>query len=139
MSSFEGSWAPPPPPSGTPRMTHGDLAGFWRRFVAHLCDGVNSLVIILPFNIVARSVGSDNGGGLISMAGTIASVYMLARWTGQRGGSPLRVRYGVLVIDEHDANSAVGSFGTVHKRTDRRCPQATRRHRLIRHPHAVLP
>ena len=38
------------------------------------------------------------------MAGTIAGVYMLARWTGQRGGSPLRVRYGVLVIDEHDGS-----------------------------------
>ena len=114
MSSFEGSWAPPPQSNETPRMTHGDLAGFWRRFVAHLCDGVNTLVVVIPFNILATAVGGDNNGGLISMVGTIAGVYMLARWTGQRGGSPLRVRYGVLVIDEHDG-SFIGTKRAVYR------------------------
>ena len=115
MSSFEGNWAPPPFREVTVvRKERHEYAGFWRRFIAHLCDWINTLVVIIPFNILASAVGGDNNGGLISAAGAFLSVYVLARWTGQRGGSPLRVRYGVLVIDEHDG-SFIGTKRAVYR------------------------
>lgn len=106
MSEINANWGSVPPPPGVPggHINHDDLAGFWSRFVAHLCDGLNTMVIILPFNFVAMAVGEKSGGGLVSYLGAAVSVYMLVRWTGERGGSPLRVRYGVIVVDANDGS-----------------------------------
>ena len=96
-------------------------AGFWLRFIAHLCDSINCLVITIPFQLAgmlisdssktsdadgfARFPGYETGAsGLMTILGMIAALYVLAYWTGSRGGSPLRVRLGVLVLDENDGS-----------------------------------
>lgn len=92
-------------------MQHDDLAGFWRRFVAHICDGLNTMLVVMPFSFASSALedsSQKNLAGLVTIAGIIVSVYMLAKWTGERGGTPLRVRYGVLVVDQRDG-SFIGS------------------------------
>jgi hypothetical protein len=77
------------------------------RFIAHICDGLNSLLVILPFQIL-NSILMDNNqktlASLTSVVGGAATIFVLAKWIGERGGSPLRVKTGVLVLDENDGS-----------------------------------
>lgn len=95
--SESDNWLPPVPPTFdagyTSPFQQEERAGFWMRFLAHICDGLNTLVIILPFQLIGWS-----------MLGAIASFFVLAYWIGSRGGSPLRVRLGVLILDENDGS-----------------------------------
>jgi uncharacterized RDD family membrane protein YckC len=98
-NSFDASFGSP--------MESEKKAGFWMRFVAHICDGINSLLIILPFqglNNILLHNGQDAVASLASVVGGAATIYFLAKWTGERGGSPLRVKTGVLVLDETDGS-----------------------------------
>ncbi len=97
MSDFEGNWAPP---SGAP-MSHNDIAGFWIRLLAHICDQVNSLVVAIPFVVVSVFVDGP-AADAVTIAGGLATAWIIAKWTSERGGSPLRARLGVLVIDQSD-------------------------------------
>ena len=133
--SESDNWQPPTPP------TFGDIyetpfqqeprAGFWMRFLAHLCDGLNSLLITLPFQVIGvlvsdSSTSSDADGfarlpgygmassDVWSVLGTIAGFIVLAYWIGNRGGSPLRVRLGVLILDENDG-SYIGTKRAVYR------------------------
>jgi uncharacterized RDD family membrane protein YckC len=99
MSDFEGNWAPPP---GAP-MEHNDIAGFWIRLLAHICDQVSSLVIIIPFAFVTLFVDGP-AADVVTVAGGLAAAWLIAKWTSERGGSPLRARLGVLVIDQRDGS-----------------------------------
>jgi uncharacterized RDD family membrane protein YckC len=57
------------------------------------------------------------GGGsydIWSILGTIATFLVLAYWIGSRGGSPLRVRLGVLVLDQNDG-SFIGTKRAVYR------------------------
>jgi uncharacterized RDD family membrane protein YckC len=98
-NSFDASFDSP--------MSNEKKAGFWMRFIAHICDGINSLLIILPFQIlngILVDSGQDALASLTSIVGGAATIYFLAKWTGERGGSPLRVKTGVLVLDEADGS-----------------------------------
>lgn len=99
MSSFDGNWAPP---QGAP-MEHNDIAGFWIRLLAHICDQVNSLVVVIPFALVSFFVDSPTAD-VVTVAGGLAAAWLIAKWTSERGGSPLRARLGVLVIDQSDGS-----------------------------------
>lgn len=118
--SESDNWQPPTPPTFSGEITspfqQEERAGFWLRFLAHLCDGLNSLIVVLPFQIVANLFTDSNSGtaDLMSLLGTVASIYVLAYWTGSRGGSPLRVRLGVLVLDENDG-SFIGTKRAVYR------------------------
>ena len=105
MAEINSNWDAPG--GFTPSMHHDDLAGFWTRFIAHIADGLNTMLIVLPFSFVSSAV-SDSGNKsmseMITFLGAAAAVFMLAKWTGERGGSPLRVRYGALVVDAHDGS-----------------------------------
>ena len=101
MTDTNTGWGAPEP-TGQP-MQHDDLAGFWIRFLAHVCDGINILPIVLAFDWVALAVGG-NAKSTIQLLGAAAGIYMQARWTGERGGTPLRVRTGVLVVDRTDGS-----------------------------------
>ena len=97
-NSFDASFGSP--------MHNEKKAGFWMRFVAHICDGINSLLVILPFQIL-NSILTENHktlADLVSVIGGATTIYVLAKWTGERGGSPLRVKTGVLVLDETDGS-----------------------------------
>ncbi|MEY3656039.1 MAG: hypothetical protein RL114_397 [Actinomycetota bacterium] len=129
------NWQPPTPPNFGAEFTapiHQEpRAGFWMRFVAHICDGLNSLLITLPFQIigvlVSDSTSASDADGFArlpgygmassdvwSVIGTIAGFFVLAYWTGSRGGSPLRVRLGVLVLDENNG-SYIGTKRAIYR------------------------
>jgi len=101
------------------------------RFLAHLCDGLNSLIVAIPFQLIGLLVSDSSstsdadgfalfpglGGGsydIWSVLGTIATFLVLAYWIGSRGGSPLRVRLGVLVLDQNDG-SFIGTRRAVYR------------------------
>ena len=101
------------------------------RFLAHLCDGLNSLIVAIPFQLIGLLVSDSSstsdadgfalfpglGGGsydIWSVLGTIATFLVLAYWIGSRGGSPLRVRLGVLVLDQNDG-SFIGTKRAVYR------------------------
>lgn len=123
--SESDNWQPPTPPTfdggfASP-FQQEQRAGFWMRFLAHICDGLNTLLITLPFQVIGvlvsdSSTSSDADGfarlpgygmassDVWSVIGTIAAFFVLAYWIGNRGGSPLRVRLGVLILDENDGS-----------------------------------
>jgi uncharacterized RDD family membrane protein YckC len=134
MSESE-NWQPPTPPtfSGdySAPIHQEQRAGFWWRFLAHLCDGLNSLIVAIPFQLIGLLVSDSSssseadgfalfpglGGGsydIWSILGTIATFLVLAYWIGSRGGSPLRVRLGVLVLDQNDG-SFIGTRRAVYR------------------------
>jgi len=106
--SESANWQPPTP--GISANFNSPLqsekkAGFWMRFIAHICDGLNSLLVILPFQILNSILMGNNQktlASLTSVVGGAATIFVLAKWIGERGGSPLRVKTGVLVLDEND-------------------------------------
>lgn len=100
MTEINANWGAPEPAQQP--MQHTDLAGFWIRLVAHICDQINTLLIIIPVGLVGRLVGLSAVADLI--VSSIAGAWLLARWTSQKGGSPLRARLGVLVLDEADGS-----------------------------------
>ena len=133
--SESDNWQPPVPPtfsteSETP-FQQEPRAGFGWRFLAHLCDGLNSLIVAIPFQLIGLLVSDSSstsdadgfalfpglGGGsydIWSVLGTIATFLVLAYWIGSRGGSPLRVRLGVLVLDQNDG-SFIGTKRAVYR------------------------
>jgi uncharacterized RDD family membrane protein YckC len=101
------------------------------RFLAHLCDGLNSLIVQIPFQLIGllvsdTSITSDSDAltpfpqfgmcatDIWTLLGTVASFLVLAYWIGSRGGSPLRVRLGVLVLDQNDG-SFIGTKRAVYR------------------------
>ena len=133
--SESDNWQPPTPPNFgvdfTAPIHQEQRAGFWIRFLAHICDGLNSLIVAIPFQLIGLLVSdssntSDADGfalfpgygmgsyDLWSILGTIATFFVLAYWIGSRGGSPLRVRLGVLVLDQNDG-SYIGTKRAVYR------------------------
>ena len=133
--SESDNWQPPVPPTfsteyETP-FQQEPRAGFGIRLLAHLCDGLNSLIVAIPFQLIGLLVSDSSstsdadgfasfpglGGGsydIWSVLGTIATFLVLAYWIGSRGGSPLRVRLGVLVLDQNDG-SFIGTRRAVYR------------------------
>lgn len=64
-------------------------------------------LVNLPVAILLASQDSINDTTL-RMVELVVSTAALAYWIGNKGGSPLRVRLGVLVVDENDG-SFIGS------------------------------
>lgn len=133
--SESDNWQPPTPPTFGTEFTapiqQEQRAGFWIRFLAHICDGLSSLLVALPIQLigalVSRSSNVSNADGFAgftgfgmgttdiwSVIGTVASFFVLAYWIGSRGGSPLRVRLGVLVLDQNDG-SFIGTKRAVYR------------------------
>lgn len=108
--SESANWQPPTPSFNggfSSSVSSEKKAGFWMRFIAHICDGLNTLIIILPFQIVSSHFANSGQAALsdlFSVVGGAATIFMLAKWTGERGGSPLRVKTGVLVLDATDGS-----------------------------------
>ena len=133
--SESDNWQPPVPPTFSPEyetpFQQEPRAGFGWRFLAHLCDGLNSLIVAIPFQLIGLLVSDSSstsdadgfalfpglGGGsydIWAVLGTIATFLVLAYWIGSRGGSPLRVRLGVLVLDQNDG-SFIGTRRAVYR------------------------
>ena len=133
--SESDNWQPPTPPifgaEFTAPIQQEQRAGFGIRFLAHICDALNTLIVAIPFQMIglllsdsSNTSDADGFAGLPgyalgssdiwSVLGTIASFLLLAYWIGSRGGSPLRVRLGVLVLDQNDG-SYIGTKRAVYR------------------------
>lgn len=78
-------------------------ADFWVRALAYLCDNIMVSVISIPFAIVSASTtGTTNA--LSRAAQFFFSFYVLAYWIGTQGGSPLRRKLGVFILDQDDGS-----------------------------------
>ena len=104
MTGINANWGTPEVP--LPPMEHDDLAGFWVRLVATVCDGLNAALFLFPVAIIGLAAGLDNTAaqGLIQLI----EIPLVGWWIGTKGGSPLRRRWKVLVIDA-DNGSFVGA------------------------------
>lgn len=117
MTDENNNWAPPPPPpdpatndaqwappARTPEFTGTpELAGFWIRLLANLCDGIMVGLITLPISIIMTAT-SDTTNTLLGYLQFLVGFGALAWWMGNQGGSPLRRKLGVLVLDENDGS-----------------------------------
>lgn len=93
--------------AGYSSSSSSEYAGFWLRFIAYICDAIMVSLVNLPVAILLASQDSINDTTL-RMVELVVSTAALAYWIGNKGGSPLRVRLGVLVVDENDG-SFIGS------------------------------
>jgi uncharacterized RDD family membrane protein YckC len=87
------------------------LAGFGIRLIAHVIDSLTVAVVDLPFRLVAANLDSNGNSGaatLVTLAGFAVSLYAYAYWTGQRGGTPLRVALGIYIVDA-DTGAFIGT------------------------------
>ena len=88
-----------PAPNLTPQPVR--YANFWMRALAHICDGLMVALFIVPLSIVLAIVtGQDQGNSTIASLTSILGLVLQSYWIGTKGGSPLRVKTGVLVVDE---------------------------------------
>ena len=78
-------------------------ASFWLRFVANLCDGIMVSIISIPFAIISAST-TGTAAALSQTAQFILSFFVLAYWVGNQGGSPLRRKLGVFILDQDDGS-----------------------------------
>ena len=78
-------------------------AGFWLRFVANICDGIMVSRISIPFSIISAST-TGTTASLSQAAQFVVSFFVLAYWVGNQGGSPLRRKLGVFILDQDDGS-----------------------------------
>jgi len=78
-------------------------AGFWLRFVANICDGIMVSIISIPFAIITAST-TGTTASLAQAAQFVVSFFVLAYWIGTQGGSPLRRKLGVFILDQDDGS-----------------------------------
>ncbi len=114
--SESDNWQPPTPPTFGTEFTapiHQETkAGFLIRIAAFICDQicvmpVPVVLVLFPISIVFDSpmqiLATGTAPLLIVLAifSQIVSALILGYWIGSAGGSPLRVRLGVYVVDEN--------------------------------------
>jgi uncharacterized RDD family membrane protein YckC len=78
-------------------------AGFWLRFVANICDGIMVSLVSIPFSIITASTTGATAS-LSRAAQFVVSFFVLAFWVGNQGGSPLRRKLGVFILDQDDGS-----------------------------------
>ena len=81
-------------------------ASFWLRFIANICDGIMVSIVSIPFAIISAST-TGTTASLSQAAQFVVSFFVLAYWVGTQGGSPLRRKLGVFILDE-DSGAFIG-------------------------------
>jgi uncharacterized RDD family membrane protein YckC len=88
--------------AGTPSVGSGissePKAGFWIRALANICDGIMVSLVNLPIAAIATGA-SDDAQISFQLAQMALSLIVLSYWMGTQGGSPLRRKLGVYVLD----------------------------------------
>ena len=102
-SSFPGWSAPEPEVVSISDIAFEPKAGFWLRFLANLCDGIMVAIISLPFAIVTAST-TGAVASVVQWIQFVVSFFVLAYWVGTQGGSPLRRKLGVFILDQEDGS-----------------------------------
>jgi len=102
-SSFPDWNAPEPEVMSISDIAFEPKAGFWLRFIANLCDGIMVSLVSIPFAIISASTTGTTAA--LSQAGQfVVSFFALAYWVGMQGGSPLRRKLGVFILDQDDGS-----------------------------------
>ena len=102
-SSFPDWNAPEPEVVSISDIAFEPKAGFWLRFIANLCDGIMVSLVSIPFAIISASTTGTTAA--LSQAGQfVVSFFALAYWVGMQGGSPLRRKLGVFILDQDDGS-----------------------------------
>lgn len=84
-------------------ITNEPKAGFWIRALANLCDGIMASLVSIPFSIISAST-TGTANTLSQLAQFITTFAVLAYWIGTQGGSLLRRKLGVLILDQDDGS-----------------------------------
>ena len=102
--SESDNWQPPTPginASFSSPVQSEKKAGFWMRFVAHVIDQITCGICSIPAAILGTAIGGSNLSNLFQ---SITTIVLLSYWIGKSGGTPLRARLGVLVLDENNGS-----------------------------------
>lgn len=91
---------PAPDPVRFESLEKKEFAGFWIRLLATICDGLNAAIVLVPVAVVLLVLGV--GQFETQLVVTIIQVLLIGWWAGTRGGSPLRRKLGVLIVDVGD-------------------------------------
>jgi uncharacterized RDD family membrane protein YckC len=102
-SSFPDWNAPEPEVMSISDIAFEPKAGFWLRFLANLCDAIMVAIISLPFAIVTAST-TGAVASVVQWIQFVVSFFVLAYWVGTQGGSPLRRKIGVFILDQEDGS-----------------------------------
>jgi uncharacterized RDD family membrane protein YckC len=102
-SSFPDWNAPEPEVVSISDIAFEPKAGFWLRFIANICDGIMVSIVSIPFAIISSST-TGTTAGLAQAAQFVVSFFALAYWVGMQGGSPLRRKLGVFILDQDDGS-----------------------------------
>lgn len=78
-------------------------AGFWLRFIANICDGIMVSIVSIPFAIISAST-TGTAAAISQSSQFVVSFFVLAYWIGNQGGSPLRRKLGVFILDQDDGS-----------------------------------
>ena len=99
--SDTSNWPAPNVGGGDHPINFEPRAGFWIRAVANICDSLNVVIVALPAQLIGSAIGGNDFGRLLQ---AVASFLAVSYWIGTGGGSPLRRRLGVLVLDQYDGS-----------------------------------
>ena len=102
-SSFPDWNAPEPEVVSISDIAFEPKAGFWLRFIANICDGIMVSIVSIPFAIISAST-TGTTAALAQAAQFVLSFFALAYWVGMQGGSPLRRKLGVFILDQDDGS-----------------------------------
>ena len=102
-SSFPDWNAPEPEVVSISDIAFEPKAGFWLRFIANICDGIMVSIVSIPFAIITAST-TGTTAALAQAAQFVLSFFVLAYWVGMQGGSPLRRKLGVFILDQDDGS-----------------------------------
>jgi uncharacterized RDD family membrane protein YckC len=80
-----------------------EKASFGIRLLGHICDNIMMIAVTFPFIILSSSV-SGTAAIASQAAQFVVSFAFLAHWIGKQGGSPLRRKLGVYILDENDGS-----------------------------------
>jgi uncharacterized RDD family membrane protein YckC len=97
------NWQPPTPPAPSfSYFSEPRKANFGERLVATLCDNLNifGLYVLLVFPVSILSAISEEIGIIAALFIFILLIFIRAKWEGE-GGTPLRRKYGAVIVDKH--------------------------------------
>jgi uncharacterized RDD family membrane protein YckC len=100
-------------PAPDPIHLNIQYANYWIRVVAWFSDVVNVVLIFLTpmllllFLLPTETFEDQDFVNRSQVIWQIASILLLAYWHGRRGGSPLRLRTGAVIVD-HESLAVVG-------------------------------
>jgi uncharacterized RDD family membrane protein YckC len=82
------------------------FANYWLRIIASISDTLNIYAIVLLPSIVFGILAtndylSDTSMQVITLIVQIGIIVLIAYWHGSKGGSPLRLKTGTLIVHEN--------------------------------------